>query len=415
MQRSVLFVTYHYPPSAASGTHRILSFTQHLPKFGWRVEVVAPPTIPWEPSDQRLVTRIPADAKINYVDYPTGRLFHPLRKIDGYMAWLPRAISHLRRVIAKNRPDVVVTSGPPHCVHLAGLYFTRRTNIRWLADFRDPWVAGCFLQSKDGWRTPFAVCGERRVFHHADAIVVNAPNAQRAVATANPRFATKLHCISNGYDAEQFSRLTHRSDGNFRIVHTGELYAGRDPRPFLDATKSFLGDHPEKRSRLKVDFVGTTTAGGLDLGHEITSRGLNDVASIVGQVSYDSSLERMVNASLLLLIDTPSRMLGVPAKLYEYIGANRPILALAAPNSDVDSVLKISNRWNRLVSPTNAVAIQRALEEATAPSSASSPGATESAVFSRESLARKLSDLMTDLLANNQCADLKYNPKNYFT
>src|SRR5579859_6596101 len=99
MSKTVLFVTYHFPPSAASGTHRILGFAEHLPHFGWDVAVVAPRTTPFEQVDEGLLARVPAETKVNYVNYPYGRLYIPLRRIANKASWMPFAISCLRRVM----------------------------------------------------------------------------------------------------------------------------------------------------------------------------------------------------------------------------------------------------------------------------------------------------------------------------
>src|SRR5262245_10160046 len=152
MPRKVLFVTYHFPPSAASGTHRILGFTQFLPQFGWDAAVVAPPTTPSEPVDERLMESVSDKTAVHYVEYPSGRLHWPLRRVAGKAAWLPFAIRKATAIVRRDRPDVVVTSGPPHCVHRVGRYLKQRLGVSWLADFRDPWISGGSLPRPRSWR-----------------------------------------------------------------------------------------------------------------------------------------------------------------------------------------------------------------------------------------------------------------------
>src|SRR6266849_5520521 len=107
--KKILLITYHFPPSAASGTFRLLGFARHLPAFDWRPLVVAPPSLPWEPIDPDLVAQIPGEAIVHPVPYPIGapRL---LRKFAQNAIWLPRAWSACRHVIKEHRPDVILTS-----------------------------------------------------------------------------------------------------------------------------------------------------------------------------------------------------------------------------------------------------------------------------------------------------------------
>src|SRR5437868_12040205 len=134
--RNLLIVTYHFPPSAASGTFRLLGFARHLPKFGWRTTVVAPPRMPWEPVDPALAERVPASTTIFATPFPE-KAPKVLRWAAGNTLWLPRAWSACRRAVRQTRPEAVLTSGPPHWVHTLGWYLKRFHRLPWLADFRD--------------------------------------------------------------------------------------------------------------------------------------------------------------------------------------------------------------------------------------------------------------------------------------
>jgi glycosyltransferase involved in cell wall biosynthesis len=401
VSKTVLFVTYHFPPSAASGTHRILGFARHLPEFDWRVVVVAPPGTPFEPVDEALLNRVPVDTRVYHVNFPAGRAYWPLRKIAKKASWLPFAIAALPRIMAAEKPDVVVTSGPPHCVHTVGRYLKRRFGVRWLADFRDPWMTTNYLSRRRKWYDPLARREERRVFNSTDAIIVNAPNAGKALAHNVPRHAHKIRCVTNGYDPAPFAEeRTRESKSRFVITHAGELYAGRDPRPFLDAFDKLLTCEPESRERVSVDFVGPPTGVGFNLHVEVARRGLSDVVQLSGQVPYEESLDRMAKSDLLLLIDNPDRRIGVPAKLYEYLGANRPILALAAADSDVAWVLRKARRTHRLAAANDPNAIRTCLQELLRLGGDDGSEVTAHC-FSRRELARQLGDYMDQLLSQS--------------
>ncbi|MBX9627262.1 MAG: glycosyltransferase [Gemmataceae bacterium] len=383
---TLLIVTYHFPPSAASGTFRTLGFARHLPAAGWATAVVAPPRIPWEPSDPKLLAVVPPDVRVYPAEYPTGLLWKPVQRLCGsYPSWLPRGLAACRRAVRETRPAAVLTSGPPHCVHLLGLALKRRYGLPWVADFRDPWLSNI---GDTGRR--FARWGERTVLRAADLILANAPAAARAFADAYPGSRDKIVTLTNGFDPPESTPGTApTANGVLRVVHTGELYAGRDPRPYLDALADAGGGF---RTRLIGRAAGAAAAG-FDLAEEIAKRNLTPDIETLGQVSYGESLAAMHGADLLLLLDTPGRTAGVPAKLYEYFGAGRPILALAEPEGDVAAVLKRSGVLHRVAPPRDVPAIGRGLAELGAAVRAGEPAVPDPAAlgrFTRAALAREL-------------------------
>src|SRR5262245_434752 len=123
--RKLLIVTYHFPPSAASGSFRMLGFARHLPKFGWETMVVAPPRMPLEPVDRDLGRQVPPDTQVLSVLYPQAWLLRPIKRFGPNAIWLPKAWTACNRLIRQCRPDALLTSGPPHCVHVLGLYLQR--------------------------------------------------------------------------------------------------------------------------------------------------------------------------------------------------------------------------------------------------------------------------------------------------
>lgn len=394
----LLIVTYHFPPSAASGGYRMLGLTRHLPACGWETTVVAPPSLPWESVDEALLGQVPAETAIHPVPYPRGRLVKPLRYLAPFGVWLPRAFAMARRVCLRERPDMVLTSGPPHCVHVLGLLLKQWLGVRWVADFRDPWVASA--EAVPGTRpTGFwdRWC-ERRVMQQADLLVANAPLSCERLRRAYPDAADRMITIPNGYDPELFEGIEAGtpSTDTPSIVHTGTVYAGRDPRPFLDALTR-LGD---TAGRCRVSFVGRANEGGLDVGEEVRRRGLGSFVKLPGSLPYEEALREMAGASVLLLLDSAGRHIGVPAKLYEYLGAGRPILALAEPDGDVAAVLAESGVLYRLAAPGDAAAIATALRELlfAVASGAAVAHPEQTARFTRAAAVGRLAEAMTACL-----------------
>jgi glycosyltransferase involved in cell wall biosynthesis len=362
--RKLLILTYHFPPSSAAGAFRTLGFVQHLPKFGWKCVVVAPPGLPWEATDPALLERVPPETALCYVPYPDRWPWKPFARFFRGGVWLPFAAAGCYRAIRRHRPDAVLTSGPPHHIHLLGRHLQRWLRLPWLADFRDPWVAGD--RSPMNWKVAgWEKRAEPSVMRQADAVVLNTPRACDLLRHAYPQYAAKMTAITNGYDPEAFdaNRVAPLSRPTIEIIYTGEIYANRSPGPFLEAIRQ-LDPTVLNGRELRVRFIGNLTDNRQRNEIEDKIRGcLSASVSLEGQVPYSQSTRAMVQADLLLLLDTPGRQAGVPAKLYEYIGAGRPILALAEPESDVAWALRESGVSHRVASALDPAAIRCALTE----------------------------------------------------
>jgi glycosyltransferase involved in cell wall biosynthesis len=376
----------------------MLGFARHLPRFDWHLSVLAPPCLPWEPVDKRLLNELPDDIVVHPVEYPCSRASKIVRRFAQNGAWLPRALAAIRRIMREERPDVLLTSGPPQCVHLLGMYVKRHYALPWVADFRDPWVVG---DRQERWRSLRVWCArhcEASIIRQADRIVCNAPLACAALQASYPAQREKMITITNGFDPSAFPRRKP-PQGNgreFVLVHTGELYYGRDPRPFLDALRKLHSP------TLRVRFLGRATVGDLDLHAEIASRGLQHIVELGGQVTYDESLRAMAGADVLILFDSPGRRVGVPAKLYEYLGAGAAVLALTDATGDAAWVLRESGVLHRIASPKDTGQIHLALAELVDCLSEGQPVAPKPeclAAFTREAIGRQMAEELDGLFA----------------
>ncbi len=390
-RRQVLLLTYHFPPSAASGTFRMLGFVRHLPRFGWDVHVVAPPEMPWDPVDPALSAAVPSQTGYDAVPYPDAAP-RWLRWFAPYGVWLPFAWRACRRAIGMRRPDVVLTSGPPHVIHLLGLLLKCTERLPWVADFRDPWISGLVRQP---WtlaqrRQRYA---EKQVFAHADRVVANAPNAARLFGDTYPRQAGKIVTVTNGFDPPPQLAPLPPSAGTLRLLHAGEIYAGRDPLPLLDA----MAELKQAGQSLRLEVMGNVHLPSGDLIAEAARRGLGADVRVRGQLPYQEALQEMVRSDLLVLLDGPGRTIGVPAKLYEYFGAGRPILALAEPAGDTAAILRASGIAHRIAPPRDVGRIRQAIAElASAPPAALDPERLRR--FTRESLAGELAGILEQVV-----------------
>jgi glycosyltransferase involved in cell wall biosynthesis len=408
--RKLLILTYHFPPSAAAGGFRMLGFAQHLPAFGWHAVVVAPPRLPGEPSDPALFERVPRETALCYVDYPSRWPWKPFTKFFGGAAWLPFAAAGCYRAIRHYRPHAVLSSGPPHHVHLLGRHLHRWIGLPWVADFRDPWVAGD--RSAMTWQVAsWEKRAEPSVILEADAIIANTPAASNILGEAYPEHSPKIVSITNGYDAERFLANSIRplAHQTVEIAHLGEIYANRDPEPFLKAIRGLMSDDTPSRRAFRIRFIGRLGAAQQQINYLIRTEGLESVVELGGQVAYDESLRVMLGADVLLLLDSPGRRTGVPAKLYEYIGARRPILALAEQKSDVAWVLRESGLPHRVAPPRDAEAIRCALGDLLqdpAVFRCGTPNEPSPARFTRRHLAGELASLLDSCVQSSPSCEV---------
>ena len=362
--RTLLLATYHFPPSAASGSFRLLGFARHLLAHGWRTVVVAPPLMPFEPVDEKLARQVPRETVVYPVPYPQGdplsnRL---IRRFAPYGVWLPAAYQACARAIAEHRPDAVLTSSPPHTIHLLGRLLKSRYGLPWVADYRDPWLYGLGKPLPTTWCGRWEALKEKSILKAADGIVTNTPLARAALANDLPEYAAKMTYITNGFDPESFAanEPAPRQASQLTILHTGELYAGRDPRPLFDALTTL---DPTTKAALRLAFLGQSSDPRYDWPGEVRERGLDGMVSFAGHAQYGEALRQMQAADILLLLDHPGRRVGIPAKLFEYFGARRPILALSDPQGDVGWALRQSGVQYRIAMPNEPGLIRQAVTE----------------------------------------------------
>jgi glycosyltransferase involved in cell wall biosynthesis len=402
--RKLLLITPFFPPSAASGAFRTLGFAKHLPSCGWELTVVASGPRPWEANDPELISQVPCETQVHYVDFPlhtARRLHHQLLQHLKVKCctdvWNAPTLKQSQETIEKERPDVILTSGPPHNVHRIGRTLQKLYGIPWVADFRDPWCSW-------GKETPYLSNNfvldrylERSVFRHANLIVANTENTAKMFKSVFPGAAKRIEAVPNGFDPvlRPYRRRVDNVQQRCTLLHTGEVYAGRDPTPIAEALRlisqqdQLSNRNPILRLLGRCDTTIRKELEPLSLWIEMTD-----------QVSYNEVLAAMEAADVLVLLDSPGRRIGVPAKLYEYMRAQRPILAVAEQASDTALILAKSGLPYRVVSyrEENDV-FQEAIQSLLADRQTSNPTTNGSCLeqFTRAATARQLATILNVL------------------
>lgn len=380
--RGVLLVTAHFPPNRRAGTHRLLRFARHLDALGWRVSVLTLHPDAYRdgvPLDDRLLKEVPPTVRVTRTTVPgrrrkttapaggspkvapvsadaqrVARLHGPipaLRKFwqdltstpDHEVPWWLTAVPAGTAIARDQQIDVIVSSAPPFTAHLIAAEIARRTGLPWVADFRDPWSRapwGVEWRNR-GWTGWAHRTLERFTIRRATRVVLNTTPMLDDFVAHYPTIASKFLAIPNGFDSaalERGVRPVTRSapPGTLVVCHTGSLYQARDPRPLLRALASLLHGGQVPRDAFKLQFVGGA-GGEFDAVGEVQRLGLVDAVEFIPPVSHGESLGYLRAADILLVVQ-PDTAVQVPVKLYEYLWARKPILALASAGAVADLI-----------------------------------------------------------------------------
>jgi glycosyltransferase involved in cell wall biosynthesis len=373
----VLLVTMYFPPSGGGGVQRPLKLATHLPELGIETHVLAPDDPKWIHRDEELPP--PTLAWVHRARYigPKGR--KPAEELHGTtgltraskqlqlagrrllvpdenVSWNLTAIPAAIRIAKREGIDVVVTTSPPSSVHLIGAAVKRAVGIPWVADLRDSVVAHPHrhaerLAVRVKEQGEHAVA--KLVSRSADAIVCVSDAIAEEMRERNPRGAVTT--IANGSDFDDFAGLEHHASDRFRITHAGSFFGKRDPRPFLTALQESGLD--DVVARFLGDFRSTDREWAEQLG-------LGDRLELIPYAPRRRSLElqRDSEALLLLIPEAGGRGKGVlSGKVFEYLAAERPILAVVPPEGAAAELIREAGA-GVVIAPDDVPGIAAALQ-----------------------------------------------------
>jgi glycosyltransferase involved in cell wall biosynthesis len=370
----VLLVTMYFPPAGGGGVARPTKLAGHLADLGFDVHVLAPDDSKWLYRDD--VLSIPPNVEVHRAKYvgPRGRLpAEELHGLDGldrtlrqaalfsrrllvpdeFVSWGLTAIPAARRIVRDEKIDVLVTTSPPASVNLIGAAVKQVTGVYWVADLRDSVAANpdrrvdrLAVRMKEQTQETVA----KLVARWADAVVTVSDAISSEMRALG---AERVETIPNGCDFEDFDGLEYHRNERFRITHTGTFFGHRDPRPFLSAMAEVDGD-------VVARFVGGLRSTDRKFAEGL---GLGDRVEEIEHVPRQSALElqRDSDALLLLLPDAGGRGKTVPSgKIYEYLAAERPILAAVPPDGVAAELVRRADA-GVVVAPDDVAALKAAI------------------------------------------------------
>lgn len=372
----VLIITYYWPPSGGAGVQRWLKFVKYLPDFGWEPVIYTPlnPEFPvidnslakdipygievirtpiWEPYGfYNNITGKKSAAKINsgflnnekspglvekLAIWIRGNLFIP----DARKFWIKPSVRFLVKYLKVNNVDAIVSTGPPHSMHLIASAIKERLNIPWLADFRDPWTDIDYY--KEMKISIFADKKhknlELKTIIGCDAMVVVTNDMKVKYESMG---ANNVHLITNGFDPDDMDIVEKVYESKFSISHLGTLPPSLNLKGLWRVLSELSETLPGFRNDLDIKLVGEVDK---SVTNDLSGLNLKDRLTLIGYVSHDKVASLMKQSAILLLAinkNSPNAKGIVTGKFFEYLASGRPILAIGPIDGDLARILEES-------------------------------------------------------------------------
>ena len=373
--KKVLIITYYWPPSGGGGVQRWVKFVKYLREFDCEPIVFTPENPEMPAYDTSLLNDIPASVRViknkiwepyQYYKRFTGRkksekiqtaFLSENKKTDGFFEklsiwirgnlfipdarkfWIAPSVKLLTEFLKENPVDVVITTGPPHSAHLIGLELKRRTGVKWLADFRDPWTNIDYYNDLKLTKRADSKHHklEKEVLEQADGITVISPGMKREFEQIAPR---DYHVIPNGYDAEDVAVIKDENldSGKFSLAHIGSLTKTRNPINLWEALKQLVEEDSGFADDLELHNIGKIDINAVE---SLKLYGLHSFLRQTDYLPHDQVVIEQRKATLLLLLvnDTPNAKLILTGKIFEYLVSGTPIICIAPTDGDAASVI----------------------------------------------------------------------------
>jgi len=344
----VLIVAYHFPPQAgSSGLLRSLKFCRYLPEFGWWPTVLTVDPRAYERTDPSQMAEIPP-----YVDVIrafaldsqrhlaiAGRYLRLSALPDRWATWLAGAIPAGLDSIRKHKIDAILTTYPIATAVLIGYFLHRLSGKPWIVDFRDSMTEEGYPQDPRTWRAYRWI--ERKAIQHGSRFLFTAPAAIRMYLDRYPQlYADQCLLLPNGYDETDFAGLVSNKTARekIRLLHSGLIYPWeRDPRPFFRALAKLKSEGKISVDTLSVDLRACGSEA--EYQKETEALEIGDIVHFLPHLPYRESLQDAADADALLLLQAACCDHQIPAKAYEYLRLNKPILGLTTPTGDTANLL----------------------------------------------------------------------------
>ncbi|MDC7993671.1 glycosyltransferase family 4 protein [Altibacter sp. HG106] len=426
--KRVLIIAYYWPPAGGPGVQRWLHFVRHFEAHGIAPVVYVPEAPNYPIVDESLVQKVPpsitvlrhpikepyqmarwlskkktktlssgiiSEKKPSFLEklllFIRGNFFIP----DARVGWVQPSVSYLKEYLSDSPVDAIVTTGPPHSLHLIGMQLKAAFDVPWLADFRDPWTTIHYHKSLRLTKASEAKHKrlEAKVLNTATAITVTSEVTKKEFQALTDR---PIHVITNGFEIQP-TDSTYERDERFSLVHIGSLLTERNPSVLWKVLRALQEADPVFKEQLEIKLVGHYSAEVLE---DLEHFGLSQNTTLVGYVPHEEAVALQRQAQVLLLVEMnreETRAI-IPGKLFEYLSARRPILALGPKGTDVEQIIQRTKAGTYITYAEETELIQTIetyfhqflQQELNIPK-------TDISEYSREAIAKKMAQLLHDL------------------
>lgn len=372
--QKVLIITYYWPNAGGPGVQRWLKFVKYFNEFGIEPIVYCPENADYPFIDKTLSKEIPENTIVisqpikelyQYIKWispkktrqiqkgiiPNAKKQSTIEKLmlwargnlcipDARFVWIKPSIKFLKEYIKKNPVDAIITTGPPHSIHLIGLQLQEKLkNISWIADFRDPWTSiGYHRDLKlSKWAKQKHLKLEKSVLDKADCITVTSQGTKTKLQSISQ---TPIEVITNGYDNDKIHKETKDElDLEFSITHIGSMLSSRNPEILWNTLQNICNRNPLFKEKLRLQFVGVLSS---DVLESIKKSGLEKNVEYIGYVTHQKARKIQYRSQILLLveIDHKDNSCIIPGKFFEYLESQRPILAFGHQEADIKTLIQ---------------------------------------------------------------------------
>lgn len=366
----VLIITYYWVPAGGSGVQRWLKFVKYLRDFNIEPVVYTVDEAKYPIIDESLKSDVPENIEVLKKDIwepnnllsifkkketktsagflnpnPTffGKILQYIRANyfipDARKFWIKPSVKYLEKYLKENKIDAIITTGPPHSLHLIGLALKKKINIKWIADFRDPWTAIDYFHqlplTKKSIKKHHQL--EQEVLANADASLVVGETMKANYKT----FSNNIHVVTNGYDSEKNEKVVSVLDAKFSITHIGLMNSDRNPKVLWKALSELSEENNSFKNDLEIKLIGKLSD---DVLADLEKYKFKSVEKI-NYVPHKEVQQYQRNSQVLLLAvnNVPSAKGIITGKIFEYLQAKRPILAIGPEDGDLAVILKNTN------------------------------------------------------------------------
>lgn len=362
----VLIITYYWPPAGGSGVQRWLKFVKYLQNFDIEPLVYTVDNANYPKEDKTLLNEVPKNIKIlkqpiweptdllfwkknnkqkkgvsnvsngGFLSFIRGNFFIP----DPKIFWVNSSVKYLQKIIDSSKIDVIISTGPPHSMHLIAQKLHKKNNLKWVADFRDPWSN--LYYNKDFNQLSFAknknIKLEKSVLKNADCILTVSNTLKKEFL----KTAKRVEVITNGFDDEVVTKNIIRLDKKFTISYIGLLPKQSNPTVLFKVLEKLCLQDSSFKNDLQINFIGDIVN---DVKQDIQRFNLSENTTFLGYLPHHKAIEYQKKSQvLLLLIPNVLNNEGIlTGKLFEYLTAKRPILAIGPEKGDLATILDETN------------------------------------------------------------------------